>query len=78
VKLPLRLMLPILERAYYFLPDAGLRLVQTYIQRCQEAGSEPDEECMLRMHAVLVAAGVVANAARPAIREGQHPTWTSR
>ena len=58
----LRLVLPILERAaHYFLPDAGLRLLQSYVARCQEAERQPDTETMRRMHGVLAAAaGVVA------------------
>jgi len=56
----LRLVLPILERGHYFLPDAGLRLVQNYVTRCQEAERPPDAETIRRMRAVLVAAGVIA------------------
>jgi hypothetical protein len=55
----LRLVLPVLERAWYFLPDAGLRLVRHYITRCQEAEREPNVDLVTRMHAVLVTAGVI-------------------
>jgi len=55
----LRLVLPLLERAWYFLPDAGARLVYSYIARCEEAGREPDLGLLARMDTVLVAAGVV-------------------
>jgi len=56
----LQLVLPILERGHYFLPDAGLRLVQNYVTRCRKAEREPDAETVRRMRAVLAAAGVVA------------------
>ena len=52
-------MLPLLERTHYFLPDAGLRLLDEYIQRCRDVESEPDAEILGRMHAVLVSAGMV-------------------
>jgi tetratricopeptide (TPR) repeat protein len=55
----LRLVLPVLERAWYVLPDAGLRLVRAYAARCQEAGRQPDAELIARMHAVLDAAGLL-------------------
>jgi tetratricopeptide (TPR) repeat protein len=55
----LQLMLPILERAHYFLPDAGLRLVQNYLTRCQDAEREPDVDTVQRMHRVLLSAGVI-------------------
>ncbi len=55
-----RLVLPVLERAHYFLPDAGLRLVQTYTSRCEEAGRHPDPDIIQRLHTVLVSAGAVA------------------
>ena len=55
----LRLVLPLLERAPYFLPDAGLRLVRGYVARCQEADCDPDANLLGRMHTVLLAAGLV-------------------
>jgi hypothetical protein len=41
----------VLERAHYFLPDAGLRLIQTYLTRCEEAECEPDADLTQRMYA---------------------------
>ena len=55
----LQLVLPVLERAQYSLPDAGLRLMQNYVKRCQAAEREPDSHTMQRMHTVLASAGVV-------------------
>jgi hypothetical protein len=55
----LHLVLPVLERAHYFLPDAGLRLIQTYLTRCEEAECDPDADLTQRMYAVLVSAGLV-------------------
>jgi hypothetical protein len=57
----LHLVLPVLERAHYFLPDAGLRLIQTYLTRCEEAECNPDAALTQRMYAVLVSAGLVAD-----------------
>ena len=56
----LQLVVPILERGRYLLPDAGLRLAQSYVTRCQEAERPPAAETMRRIRAVLVAAGVIA------------------
>jgi hypothetical protein len=53
----LRLVLPVLERAPYVLPAAGLGLVRGYVTRCEEAEREPDGELVERMHAVLLARG---------------------
>jgi tetratricopeptide (TPR) repeat protein len=55
----LRLVLPILERAYYVLPDSGLRLVENYRRLCQETEREPDVDTIQRMHRVLLSAGVI-------------------
>jgi tetratricopeptide (TPR) repeat protein len=57
----LTLVLPMLERAHYSLPDAGLRLAQGYLTRCQEAEQEPDESIMRRLVAVLRSAGVITD-----------------
>ncbi len=54
-------MLPVLERAHYVVPDAGLTLVRSYVMRCDEAGQEPDGEIFGRMEAVLVSAGVIVD-----------------
>ena len=58
----LQLVLTRLEQEHYFLPDAGLRLVQNYVKRCEEADREPDAVTMRRMHAVLVSAGIDASS----------------
>jgi tetratricopeptide (TPR) repeat protein len=57
----LHLVLPVLERAHYFLPAAGLRLIQTYLTRCEKAECDPDAALTQRMYAVLVSAGLVAD-----------------
>ncbi|MGO9899059.1 MAG: tetratricopeptide repeat protein [Solirubrobacteraceae bacterium] len=60
----LHLVLPMLELANYFLPDAGLRLMQTYLSRCYEA-----ELDMRSVNAVsrtyVLGRGVVAVAVWP-------------
>jgi tetratricopeptide (TPR) repeat protein len=56
----LQLILPMLERAHYVLPDAGLRLAQAYVRRCEEAGREPAGETLQRLYAVFVAAGMIS------------------
>jgi tetratricopeptide (TPR) repeat protein len=55
----IQLVLPMLERGSYGLPDSGLRLVESYLKLCEQAEREPDEEVLERMYAVLVAAGVL-------------------
>ena len=55
-----QLVLPLLERAPYVLPDSGLRLAQDYLQLCQQLEREPEEELVQRIHAVLVSAGVLS------------------
>jgi hypothetical protein len=52
-------VLPVLERAHYFLPDAGLRLIQTYVSRSHEAERDPDPNLIQRLHKVLVSAGMI-------------------
>ena len=58
----LHMVLPVLERApHYFLPDAGLRLSQTYVSRCHEAERDPDPNLIQRLDAVLASAGSIAD-----------------
>ena len=57
----LHLVLPVLERAHYFLPDAGLTLTQTYLSRCEEADCDPDSDLVQRSYSVLVSAGLIAD-----------------
>jgi tetratricopeptide (TPR) repeat protein len=52
-------VLPVLERAHYFLPDAGLRLAQNYVRRCEDAERQPNGEFLQRLRVVFVAAGLV-------------------
>jgi hypothetical protein len=54
----LRLVLLLLERSRYFVPDGGLQLLRSYRTRCQEAEREPDATLLARMHAVLATASV--------------------
>lgn len=69
----------ILERTWYFLPDAGMRLVRSYVARCQEAAGEPDPDLVARMRTVLVTAGAIpsrpASSADGRIREGRSRTY---
>jgi hypothetical protein len=58
----LRLVLPILEHAHDFLPDAGLSLLQNYLKRCEEAERDFDGDTSRRMYAVLVSAGLMAES----------------
>jgi tetratricopeptide (TPR) repeat protein len=55
----IQLVLPMLERARYMLPDSGLRLVQRYLELCEQVEREPDEEVLQRMYAILVSAGIL-------------------
>ena len=55
----IELVLPMLERASYMLPDSGLRLVQRYPELCEQAEREPDEAILQQMYAVLVSAGIL-------------------
>jgi tetratricopeptide (TPR) repeat protein len=74
----IRLVLPMLERAPYVLPDSGLRLAQRYLELCEQAGREPDEKTLQRMHAVLVSAGVLVpeEEEQPAAHElERHLAW---
>jgi tetratricopeptide (TPR) repeat protein len=56
----LRIVLPMLERAHYILPDAGASLLQNYLHRCEDTGRRPDLQVVLRMRAVLVSAGLIS------------------
>lgn len=60
-----QLVLPLLERAHYFLPDAGLRLLQSYVSCCEDAGREPDAEITRRMRTVLAAADGISEQEDP-------------
>ncbi len=53
------IVLPLLERQPYFLPDAGLRLAQGYVQRCEATDTEPDVHLVNRLAAVLQRAGAI-------------------
>ena len=55
------MVLPVLERAHYFPPDAGQRLMETYLRRCHEAERDPDPNLIQRLHKVLVSAGMIAD-----------------
>jgi hypothetical protein len=59
IKQALHLVLPVLERAHYFLPDGGLTLGQTYLRRCEEAERDPDPNLIQRVVAVLVSAAMI-------------------
>jgi hypothetical protein len=54
-----QLVLPILERAPYRLPDSGLRLAQNYLDRCHNLQRTPDDETVERLQAVLRNSGVL-------------------
>jgi hypothetical protein len=56
----LRLVVPLLERAPYVLPNAGLELVQTYRDVCGDPGHEPDREVMQWMDTVPVSTGGIS------------------
>ena len=54
-----RRILPLLEQAPYLLPDAGLRLVQTYITAAEQADQEPDPDLISRFAGVLQRSEVI-------------------
>jgi tetratricopeptide (TPR) repeat protein len=54
-----RQVLPMLERAHYVLPDAGLALLRNYVRRSVEADRHPDTETVRRLRAVLASHGVI-------------------
>ena len=56
----IRLILPLLGRTPYVLPDSGLQLLQNYLKVCDGLEQEPDEELVERMYTILVSAGIVA------------------
>jgi tetratricopeptide (TPR) repeat protein len=59
----IHLVLPMLERGAYVLPDFGLRLVQSYLESCEQVDQEIDDEIVQRMHSVLVSAGMLPSEA---------------
>jgi hypothetical protein len=55
------LALPALERARDVVADAGMKVVQTYLRRCEEAKGDPNPDLIERIRRVLVTAGLVAD-----------------
>jgi tetratricopeptide (TPR) repeat protein len=53
------LVLPMLERHPYLLPDAGSRLLQTYLELCEEVQRKPQPEIAERIHRLLGSAGIL-------------------
>lgn len=49
--------LPVLERAWYALPDGGMQLAPTYLRRCADLDRVPDEDLVMRLLGVLRSAG---------------------